>query len=211
MINLLPADYKENIACARRNRTLLNWTTALILSLALIGAIIAGGYFFMSHSIKQQSNQSAVARQQLKDDQLDQTKAKIDEISSNTKLVLQVLSREVLFSKLLKQLGASLPPGTTLQSINIDKVEGGITLKALAKDIQSATQIQINLADPKNKIFQKADIESINCGTSNTQGSTQTTTPSAVSQLYPCSVQLRALFAQDNPYVYISGASGGNQ
>jgi Tfp pilus assembly protein PilN len=208
MINLLPGDYKDNIACARRNRTLLNWTVALVLALALMGTIIAGGYLFMRHSISQQSEQSASAKQQLKDDQLDETKAKIDEISSNTKLVLQVLSREVLFSKLLKQLGASLPPGTTLQSINIDKVQGGITLKALARDIQSATQIQINLADPNNRIFQKADIESIICGPK-TQSSTQTDT--TASQLFPCSVQLRALFAKDNPYVYISNTSGGGQ
>ena len=198
MINLLPPQYKENIAYARRNRTLLNWSVALTISLFFLALIIAGGYLFMDQSIKRQSAQSEQARQQLKNDKIDETKARLDDISANTKLVLQVLSREILFSSLLKQLGASLPSGTSLQSIQIDKVEGGITLKASAKDVESATQIQLNLADPKNKIFQKADIESITC------------TPET-DATYPCTVQLRALFAQDNPYVYISNTSGSKQ
>ena len=201
MINLLPSEYKENITYARKNRTLLNWATVLTGSLLLLAMIIGGGYLFINQSIKSQSVQAEQAKEQLKKEKIDETRARLDEISSNTKLALQVLSREILFSSLLRQLGASLPSGTTLQSIQIDKVEGGITLKALAKDVESATQIQVNLADPKNKIFQKADIESISC------------TPESGSD-YPCIVQLRALFSKDNPYVYISntsGASGSNK
>lgn len=202
MINLLPPDYKENIVYARRNRTLLNWCGALVFSLVLMGLIIGGGYLFMNQSIKGQSSQSEKAREHLKNEKLEETKARLDEMSKNTKLALQVLSREILFSDLLRQLGASLPAGTTLQSIDIDKTEGGIALKALARDIESATQIQVNLADPDNKIFQQADIETINCAPGNTEGA-----PS----IYPCTVQLRALFAKDNPYVYISNTSNSKE
>lgn len=200
MINLLPPEYKENILYARRNRTLFNWAMVMAASILLLAAITAGGYILMNNSIKNQSAHTEEIRQHLKDEKIDETKAQLEEISANTKLILQVLSREILFSKLLKQLGASLPSGSSLQSIEIDKVQGGITLKALAKDVQSATQIQVNLSDPQNKIFQKADIESINCATD---------TKSSL----PCAVQLRALFANDNPYVYISNTSkspGGN-
>lgn len=195
MINLLPPEYKENILYARRNRSLLNWTTALVGSLILIILIIATGYILMNNSINNQSERTAAAQQHLKDEKIDETKAQLAEISTNTKLILQVLSREILFSQLLKQLGASLPSGTTLQSIEIDKVQGGITLKALAKDVQSATQIQVNLSDPQNKIFQKADIESITCGGEDAKSD------------FRCTVQLRALFANNNPYVYISNTS----
>lgn len=199
MINLLPPGYKDNIFYARRNRGLLNWSIAFVAASLLIAFIIAGGYLFMEHSIKKQSAQAAQAKEQLKRDKIDETKARLDEISANTKLILQVLSREILFSSLLRQLGASLPDGTTLQSVQIDKVEGGITLKALARDVDAATQIQVNLADPKNKIFEKADIETINCS------------PDAAPGSYPCTVQLRALFAKDNPYVYISNTPGSRQ
>ncbi len=201
MINLLPPDYKENILYARRNRTLFNWAIAMVVSLLILAAVIASGYLLLNNSMRTQSAQTEAARQHLKEEKIDETKGQLEEISSNTKLILQVLSREILFSKLLKQLGASLPAGTTLQSIQIDKVQGGITLKALAKDVESATQIQVNLSDPNNKIFQKADIESINCNP-------------ASKSVYDCTVQLRALFAKDNPYVYISTTAkpvGGGQ
>lgn len=197
MINLLPPEYKENILYARRNRTLLNWATAMILSILLLAAITAAGYVLMHNSIRSQAAHTDEIRQHLKDEKIDETKAQLEEISANTKLILQVLSREILFSKLLKQLGTSMPPGTSLQSIEIDKVQGGITLKALASDVQSATQIQVNLSDPQNKIFQKADIENINCAT-------------GTKSSLPCTVQLRALFASDNPYVYISSTVNGS-
>lgn len=190
MINLLPSGYKDNIAYARQNKALLNWALALLVSLVFIALIIGAGWLFMNQSINRQKAQAEAAQQQLKDEKIDETKARLDEISSNTKLVLQVLSREILFSKLLKQLGASLPAGTSLKSVQIDKFEGGITLQAQAKTIEDATQIQVNLADPNNKIFQKADIESISCTPDNSEG-------------LPCTVQLRALFAEENPYVYI--------
>jgi len=199
MINLLPPEYKENITYARRNRKLLNWSLALVFSLLILMFIIGGGYLFMNQSIKNQSAQVEKAEQHLKNEKVDETKNRLDEISSNTKLVLQVLSREILFSSLLRQLGASLPAGSTLQSIQIDKVEGGISLKALAKDVESATQIQVNLEDPKNKIFEKADIESISC------------IPDSSNSAYPCTVQLRALFSKDNPYLYISNTSNKSE
>lgn len=198
MINLLPPEYKENIIYARRNRILLNWSTALVGGLLVLAVISAGGYILLNNSIKNQQAQAQASQQRLKDDKIDETKSQLDEISTNTKLILQVLSREILFSKLLKQLGASLPSGTTLQSIEIDKLQGGITLKALATNVQSATQIQLNLSDPQNKIFQKADIESITCVPTN-------------KSIYPCTVQLRALFAKNNPYTYISATTGGKQ
>lgn len=120
----------------------------------------------------------------------EETQKRLEEISANTKLIIQVLSKEVLFSSLLRQLGASVPANTVLQEFQLDKVQGALSLKAVATDIQSATQLQLNLADPKNKIFEKAEIESINCN------------PDPKLR-YPCTVQLRALFAKDNPFLYI--------
>ena len=196
MINLLPPDYKQNIIYARRNAALRHWALALLVTIFGTLIIIGGGYIFMDQTIKANQKEVASAQKSLEDQDIEGTRKRLDEISANTKLILQVLSREILFSGLLRQLGASLPAGTSLEQIKIDKVSGGITLRAVAKDINSATQIQVNLEDPNNKIFQKADIESINCGVAD--GATD----------YPCSVQIRALFSKENPYVYIQSNSG---
>ena len=75
---------------------------------------------------------------------------------------------------------------------------GGIDLNAVTKDYQTATQVQLNLQDPKNKIFDKADILNITCSSSN---------PADPS--YPCTISLKALFAKNNPFLFIN--SGAKQ
>jgi Tfp pilus assembly protein PilN len=192
MINLLPNAYKQSMLFARRNTSLRGWVISL--SVVLVGAvlIIAGGYLYLQNEINQQSKALQLSKSELQAQNIDGTRKQLDEISANTKLVLQVLQREILFSKLLRQLGASLPSNTALTQIQIDELKGGITLQAKATDIESATQIQVNLADPNNKIFEKADIENINCS------------GAEPNDPYRCTVQLKALFAKKNPYVYIS-------
>ena len=201
MINLLPTRVKEDFLYARRNTVLSGWTTALII--ALFGTIlIAGaGFLYLEQSISNQRKSVDLARANLNAKELADTQKSVEEISTNTKLATQVLSKEVLFSELLAQLGAALPADTALTQLKIDQVQGGISLTASASDITSATQIQVNLQDPGNKIFEKADIESIDCA------------EPAPEQIYPCTVQIRALFAKDNPFLYITPgqpSAGGN-
>lgn len=197
MINLLPTDYRKNLLYARRNTALRKWAGALVI--ASLGAmlIVAGGFFYLQNEVRQQSRTLAASQANLKSQDIDGTRKELETISSNTKLILQVLEREILFSKLLRQLGSILPANTALQQIEIDELQGGLALQAGAANIEAATQLQVNLEDPENKIFQKADIENINCSEP-IEGSP-----------YPCTVTLRALFNNDNPYRYIS--SGGNQ
>jgi hypothetical protein len=107
-----------------------------------------------------------------------------------------VLSKEILFSKLIQQVGAAMPANTSLNGLSINKVQGGIDLTASAVDYTAATQVQVNLSDAQNKIFTQADIVSINCSTG-TSSSTQDTT-------YPCTVTIRALFAKNNPFLFIN-------
>jgi Tfp pilus assembly protein PilN len=199
MINLLPPDMKRDMHYGRRDMILLHWIFACLVALAGVGLIVGAGFFYLQHSISNQTASLKQSQETLKAQKVDETQKKLSDISSDTKLILQVLSREILFSKLLTQLGASLPENTTLDELEIDKVQGGLTLKSMATDINAATQLQLNLQDPTNKIFDKADIENISC------------VPPDPQIKYPCTVQLRAQFAKDNPYVYISPAAGGTK
>lgn len=196
MINLLPTGTKEEMFYARRNTTLLKWVTALGVSLAGVVIIVVAGNILLQVSINNYSSETSRAEEQLQAQEIDQTQKQIEEVSSNTKLATQVLSREVLFSKLLRQLGASLPSDTVLRQFQIEELGGGLTLQAAATDINAATQLQLNLDDPRNKIFEKADIENISCN-------------DEIPGQYPCTIQLKALFAEDNPFTLI-GQSGGD-
>jgi hypothetical protein len=195
MINLLPIETKQQLLFARRNSALKNWIVATCVGLLGILLVIAAGQLFISHSTAVWQKQVTDTKQQLEKQQLQQTQNRVTEMSDSIKLASQVLSKQVLFSKLLTQVTTVLPTGTSLQSLSIKSAEGGIDLTAIAKDYQTATQVQINLADPKNKVFEKADIVSVTC-------------QDASKNEYPCTITLRALFAKDNIFQYNTSRTG---
>ncbi len=200
MINLLPDHYKEEISYSRRNTRLRSWITKSVFALFGVGLIIGGGALYMQSSIMTAERQAKEAQAQLEAQRVEETQKKVEEISGNTKLALQVLSREVLFSKLIKQIGSALPANTALETLEIDAVQGGLQLNAGAADFTAGTQIQLNLQDPKNGVFEKADINSINCENQ-----------VSAEKRYPCTVSLRALFSKNNTYLYITPTTGVKQ
>jgi Tfp pilus assembly protein PilN len=191
MINLLPPETKEAYRYARRNRMLIHWITAAVLCLAGGLLLLGGGYLYLNQSIKTTNQQIADSNRQLQAQNLTAVQKQVTTISNNLKLVVNVLSKEVLFSKLLKQLASVTPGNAILTNLVITQAQGGIEITAQTTDYNAATQLQVNLADPKNQIFSKADIISINCG-------------STAGGKYPCTVDIRALFATDNPFLFIN-------
>ncbi len=202
MINLMPPDIKQNMLYAKRNSALRHWAIWLVFSIIGVAGIIGVGYLYLNNSINTYTAQIKTANETLQNEKLDETQTKIQGITNDLKLVVQVLSKEVLFSKLLQQIGSVMPNGTILTDLSIDKVQGGIDLEAAALNYQTATQVQLNLQDPSNKIFDKADLISIQC----VKGSSTTTTTSQ----YPCTVQIRALFTSNNPFLFISKQAKGS-
>ena len=195
MINLIPTETRTDTIYARRNSAMLKWAFALVAGLLGVGLIVGAGMIYLTQTTNDQQKKLQNAEASLNSQNITDTQKKIDEISNNVKLTTSVLSREILFSKLLRQLGATLPANTSLQELQIDKLQGALSLIALSKDINSGTQVQVNLQDPKNQIFDKADIESITC------------TPDNLTAIYPCKVQIKALFLKNNPYLYIAPVS----
>jgi hypothetical protein len=191
MINLLPTDQKSNIVYARRNTLLWRWALTGLVFILGIGLLIAFGHFYIGKSINLLSKDVEATRKQSEVQRLEDTQKRVEEISSQTKLVVQVLSREVLFSKVLKQIGSVMPQDTSLTKLTISKVGGGLDLEAAAIDQRAATQIQVNLQDSNNKLFEKVDINSIDC-------------KDDASRQYPCQVTLRALFGSNSPFLFIT-------
>lgn len=197
MINLLPPQVRQDIMYARRNTKLRNWITATVLGLFGIAIIVVFGEFYLHRSTSTYAHRVADSQQQLKIQKLDETQKRVQDISGSLKLVVQVLGREVLFSELLQQIGAAMPPGSSLSSLNISKIQGGIDLNAVAKDYQIATQVQVNMQDPANQIFQKADILNVSCHSG-----------TGVDPDYPCQVGVRALFNKNNKFLFIHSTAG---
>src|SRR5438270_9273252 len=186
MINLLPQEMKENYSYARKNVELRRWV--IMFAVALVGLGLVGTYGLLSLHQATNNYQRQISDSQtlLQKEDLKGTQAHIQDISDSFKLVVKVMGQEILFSKLLEQMGTVMPPNSGLAGLTITDTTGGMDIVANAADYNTATQVQVNLADPHNKIFSKADIVSINC---------------SQDGAYPCKVQIRALFAQNNPFL----------
>lgn len=198
MINLLPDEKKKAIQYARRNARLRKWSTVLICVCALLILVTASGILVLKKSTDSFNARTHEGQKSLEQQNQEQVKKQVETISGSLKLVVQVLSKQVLFSSLIKQIGSVMPSGSVLTNLSINKLEGGIDLQAAATDYQTASQVQVNLSDPSSKIFEKADLLNIQCK------SPTDAAPDPFTATYPCTVQVRALFKKDNPFLFIN-------
>lgn len=195
MINLLPSEVQQSYIYGHRNVSLVRWVIVSAVCFFVIGLIGSYGYLSMRQTIASSNSEISSIQNNLKVSKLDETNKKIVEIGNSFKLVEKVLSQQVLFSQLLRQMATSLPEGTYLSGLNIATISSGSALDVSvdAVSYEAATQVQLNLSDPKNQIFAKADIQNIACDNSN-----------ALNPRFPCKITLRAQFADNNRYLFIN-------
>jgi hypothetical protein len=193
MINLLPPEIKNGYRYARRNVALRRWVIICFIALIGLGGLATYGLLSLHQSTAHYNQQIVTAEKLFKQEDFAGTQTQVKNISNSFKLVVKVLGQEVLFSELLKQIAAAIPANSNLTGLDISQTQGAIDIVAVATDYNTATQVQVNLADPANKIFSKADIVNIACNSEN-----------AINPRYPCTVNIRALFASDNPFLFIN-------
>ncbi len=193
MINLLPSELKNGYRFARRNVKLRQWLVLFMIALVGLGVFGTYGLLALRQDEARYQKEIAVSEAYLKKEDFSGTQKKIQDISNSFKLAVQVLSKEVLFSKLLQQIGTTIPEKANLTGLTISQTTGALDIAAITNDYTTASQVQVNLADPANKIFSKADIVAITCDPT-----------TALDPNYPCNVTIRALFAANNPYLFIN-------
>lgn len=193
MINLLPPEVKSGYRYARRNVALRRWVIICLVALVGLGAIATYGLVTLKQATTHYDQQIADNHTLFKQENFSTIQQQVQDVSNSFRLVVKVLGQEILFSKLIQQIGATIPKNANLTGLTINQVQGGIDITAVATDYNTASQVQVNLADPANKIFDKADIVSITCNAA-----------TAVDPAYPCTVTLRALFAANNPFLFIN-------
>jgi pyruvate kinase len=200
MINLLPPELKQSYRYAYRNVSLVRWAVAFGLSFIGLVIISTAGLIFMQQTTQTYASQVTDEQNLLNQQKMSSTQTQVQNISNNLKLTVQVLSQEVLFSKLLQQLAIVTPSNAILTNLDLSQSETGVTITALTSSYSVATQLQVNLASPANKVFSNADIVSINCLSPSEASGEQTT------QQYPCTAIIRALFVTNNPFLFINSS-----
>ena len=194
MINLLPPDTKRAYYYAQSNEKLARWVFALMIGFIGLGAIGTYGWVTLHRATATNDSKVAFAENQLTQEHQAAISQQVQTISGDFTLVVKVLSQEVLFSKLLTNMAAAMPAGANLTNLTITNTAGGtgLDIKAEATNYTTASQVQVNLADPTNGIFSKADLVSITCKSS------------PQNPQYPCGVDLRAEFAKNNKFLFIN-------
>lgn len=193
MINLLPPEVKSSYHYARRNVGLRRWVVIFIVSFVGLAALGTYGLLTLQQQTVTINKKITSSETLFQKEKFATTQKQVADISNSFKLVVNVLKQEVLFSELLKQMGRAMPTNSKLTGLTIVQTRGAIGITAIATDYKTATQVQVNLADPANKIFNKADIVGINCGTAN-----------ALNPKYPCTINIQALFGDNNPFLFIN-------
>lgn len=193
MINLLPPELKEAYRYAHRNVRLVGWVTAFAVSFVGLLAISTAGLIYINQTDHMYVKQIASQKQELKSQNIEATQAKVKEMAGSLKLAVQVLSHEVLFSKLLARLATVMPSNVALKELTLSPDDAAIDIAAMSSNYASATQLQVNMIDPANRIFAKADINQIVCSSSGSS-----------NPRYPCIVFIRALLAPNSPFLFIN-------
>lgn len=190
MINLMPPAQKEALAYARRNARLVKVMSVIFV--ALLGALVitVGSLFYLRQSTSSVQKSINESKSGLAAQNETQVLQQAKDMSDNLKLALDVLSNEILFSQLLNKIGEIMPSGTVLEGLSLsNEVFGiGIDLEVGARNYESGSRAYVNLNDKNNALFEKADLIDINCNDESRDGP------------YPCLVNIRALFAKDNPF-----------
>ncbi|QQS18780.1 hypothetical protein IPL68_01780 [Candidatus Saccharibacteria bacterium] len=97
MLNLLPPSVKQAYRYGRFNRHLVRWIITLIFGIVGVGLITAAGYLYLNQSTQNYSKQVTATNSQLAAQNLSSVQEEVKDISNNLKLVVDVLSKQVLF------------------------------------------------------------------------------------------------------------------
>lgn len=194
MINLLPSDTKKSLSFAHHNTKLIKVIIGLGIGIFGIIIILFAGHFYLQQEVDSAKSSISDSEKSLKDQKETETIARVQDISSSLKLVVNVLSQEILFSQLLREVGSVMPPRTVLQDLKLSsELDGAVELQAGAKDYDSATQIQVNLEKIPSSIFEKADLVNVTCKTDD----------KSAQNPYPCQATLTAIFSKDNNFTLL--------
>lgn len=202
MINLLPSQDKSELVYAVRNTRLLQLGSMIAIGLFGCILLIGAGFFYLQQETISYEKSAANTKLALEDNQEKQTITRVQGISDSLNLVVDVLSQEVLFSRLLREVAETLPAGTVLQDLSLSsELSGAIDLQVGAANYDAASQVQVNIENAGDTtVFEKADLIGISCKTD----------PQKPSQ-YPCQVSLRAIFSKDASFRLLDIDKGAEQ
>ena len=104
MINLLPDNIKKEIIYGKYNRILVGWIFAIVVVIIAVGCMTVFGKVYINKNTNNIQSITELTEQRIKDQDLAATQKDVEALSSNFKTVTQLLSKQLLFSKLFVKI-----------------------------------------------------------------------------------------------------------
>jgi Tfp pilus assembly protein PilN len=166
MINLLPIENKHQIIYGRKNRSLLNWIIALLILLLILLIVTIVGVYYIDRREKSLNRLIEISNQRVEGQDLKEFQKKAEVFSNDLNVAVKLLEKQLLFSKLIKTTGSTLPQGVVLSNLDYNAEDEVLTLNIIGNNQQDITTAfnNINISkDTNNSLFSKADLVSVNC------------------------------------------------
>jgi Tfp pilus assembly protein PilN len=163
MINLLPPEHRQEIIYGRKNKALVGWIIAMLIVLIGVIAITFIGQFYIKSNVNNLNKTIQATQQRIKDQNLEARQAEISQFANNLNTVNSLLADQLLFSKIITNLGEILPSGVTVQNIDFTSTDSTLKLQLIGADEKAVTQGFVNVSSAPNSLITAADLESVDC------------------------------------------------
>lgn len=160
MINLMPYDVKKEIRSARVNVILARYIMIILLAFGFLILLLGGSYVVLTQN--KASAQRLINANGKDADVYSTTKAEVESLSASLSQTKTILDQEVLYSKVLMNIGQQMPAGTVLNSLAINSASftgTPITVKAYAKTNDAAVALREKFQS--SPIFTNVNFDSI--------------------------------------------------
>ncbi len=155
----MPTESKRQIKAARANTILLRYTIILLIAAVFAHGVLVGSYFLLTQT--KDSQQKLIDANDTKAKAYDDTKSEIDGLSATLSGAKTTLDQQVLYSKVLTNVGASLPTGTVIEKLDLSEQSftAPMTLKVFATTNEAAVTLRQQLSS--SAYFTNVNLDSI--------------------------------------------------
>lgn len=168
MINLLPAEYKQQIRAARTNVLLRRYLILSFIAAGFLAVALAGAYFVMV-TAKDSAAATLTANQQ-KASSFSAVEQQADSFRSDLSTAKTILDNQIYYSKAILAIAHALPPNIILGNLDLDVSTFGtpVSLSAKAKSYNDALTLKDTLQ--ASNVFSNVRLESVSSGSGDTKG-----------------------------------------
>lgn len=160
MINVMPDDLKKEIRSARVNVVLTRYIVVILLAFSFLVLLLGGSYVVLTQA--KASAQALTNSNQARNAVYNTTKTQVTALSSRLSEAKSILDQEILYSKVLKNIGQQMPVGTVIDSVVLDTASFSgtpLSLKAYAKTNDAAAALRQKFQS--SPIFSKVTFDSV--------------------------------------------------